>query len=40
MEMTETGYTIIDDFLPIDVANKLEQLYSIETDWDVFSGRK
>lgn len=34
MEMTEAGYTIIDDFLPIDVANKLEQLYSTETDWD------
>ena len=31
----EDGMIIIDDFLPLDVANKLEQLYTLEKKWDI-----
>ena len=31
----EDGMIIIDDFLPLDVANKLEQLYTSEKKWDI-----
>ena len=31
----EDGMIIIDDFLPLDVANKLEQLYTSENKWDI-----
>ena len=31
----EDGMIIIDDFLPLDVANKLEQLYALEKKWDI-----
>ena len=29
------GFLIIDNFLPIDEANKLEKLYSSEKSWDI-----
>jgi len=32
----KNGYAVIDDFLPIDVANKLEELYFEENNkWDL-----
>ena len=33
--MKSEGMEIIDDFLPIDVANDLEKLYSKEQDWEL-----
>ena len=33
-EYKENGFIVIDDFLPLDIANKLEQLYSVEEDWE------
>ena len=31
----EDGMIIIDDFLPLDIVNKLEQLYTSEKKWDI-----
>ena len=31
----EDGMIIIDDFLPLDVVSKLEQLYTSEKKWDI-----
>jgi Rps23 Pro-64 3,4-dihydroxylase Tpa1-like proline 4-hydroxylase len=33
-ELLTSGYTIIDDFLPIEYAKKLQDLYIDETNWD------
>ena len=28
------GYVVLDDFLPIEVANRLNEIYTTETDWE------
>ena len=31
----EDGIVIIDDFLPEDIVNELEYMYSLDNDWDI-----
>ncbi len=34
-DLVELGYTVIDDFLPIDVAKKIHSLFVNETNWEL-----
>jgi len=34
-DLIELGYTVIDDFLPIDVAQKIHSLFVNETNWEL-----
>jgi Rps23 Pro-64 3,4-dihydroxylase Tpa1-like proline 4-hydroxylase len=34
-ELSELGYTVIDDFLPIDVANKIQDLFFTQNSWEL-----
>ena len=34
MDITKSGYLIIDNFLPIDIAESIYQIYSREEDWE------
>jgi hypothetical protein len=33
-ELLETGYSIIDNFLPLELANSIHNLYEQSTEWD------
>lgn len=33
-ELSDVGYTIIDDFLPLDVAKKIQELFLTENSWE------
>ena len=34
-ELSELGYTVIDDFLPIDVAKKIQDLFFTQNSWEL-----
>tara|TARA_R110002051_G_scaffold191236_1_gene260011 strand:- start:1618 stop:2226 length:609 start_codon:yes stop_codon:yes gene_type:complete len=34
MDITKSGYTIIDNFLPVDIATRLYEIYSAEENWE------
>ena len=34
-DLVELGYTVIDDFLPTDVAQKIHSLFVNETNWEL-----
>lgn len=34
-ELSELGYTVIDDFLPFDVAKKIQDLFFTENSWEL-----
>jgi Rps23 Pro-64 3,4-dihydroxylase Tpa1-like proline 4-hydroxylase len=36
-ELNESGYTVIDDFLPLDIAKKIQDLFVTQSSWELIN---